>query len=231
MDMVPALLDSRSPLLGRHSLVGCSTGFMDRDRGDWPTLIETAAAVSSLAVELSAVSEPELDGLLSYLREAPRLPFRYVSVHGPSKDRHLSERELVQQLCTLPGWVDAVVMHPDTFADTAVYRALGRRLLLENMDARKLDGRTADELDRFFQELPHAGLCFDIAHAKSVDESMEEGRTILRRYPDRLRHVHLSSLDPDCHHVSLAMEDQRLFWPLLENCRDVPWILKAPPPV
>lgn len=203
---------------------------MDRDRGDWPTLIETAAAVSSLAVELSAISEPELEGLLSYLRQAPRLPFRYVSVHGPSKDRQLSEPELVQQLSALPGWVDAVVMHPDTFVDPAVYRALGRRLLLENMDARKPDARTADELDRFFQELPHAGLCFDIAHAKSVDESMGEARTILQRYPDRLRHVHLSSLDADSHHVSLTVEDQRLFWPLLATCRDVPWILEAPPP-
>jgi len=229
--MVPALLDNRSPLLGRHSLVGCSTGFMDSDRGDWPTLIRTAAAVSSLAVELSAISEPELKGLLSYLCQAPRLPFRYVSVHGPSKDRQLSEPELVRQLSALPGWVDAVVMHPDTFADPAVYRALGRRMLLENMDARKRDGRTADELDRFFRELPHAGLCFDIAHAKSVDESMGEGHTILKRYADRLRHVHLSSLDADSHHVSLTDEDQRLFRPLLDRCRDVPWILEAPPPL
>ena len=228
--MVPALLESRSPILGRHSLVGCSTGYMEQDRGDWTRLVQAAAAVSSLAVELSAISEPELDGLLSYLRAAPRLPFRYVSVHGPSKERALAESDLVRQLGTLPSWVDGIVMHPDTLADPSAYRALGRRLLLENMDDRKQDGRTVDELERFFDELPQAGLCFDIAHAKSIDHTMEEGRKILQRYANRLRHVHISSLNPDGHHVSLAVEDQRLFWPLLESCRDVPWILEAPPP-
>jgi sugar phosphate isomerase/epimerase len=227
--MVPALLDTRSPFLSRHSLLGCSTGYMEQDRGDWLMLVQVAAGVSSLAVEISAISEPELDGLLDYLRQAPRLPFRYVSVHGPSKDRALSEPDLVQQLAALPAWVDAIVMHPDTFEDPAAYLPLGRRLLLENMDARKHDARTADELDRYFQELPDAGLCFDVAHAKSVDESMGEGGMILDRYGNRLRHVHLSSLDTECHHVSLTVEDQRLFWPLLERCRDVPWILEAPP--
>jgi sugar phosphate isomerase/epimerase len=202
---------------------------MEKDRGDWPRLVKDAAAVSSLGVEVSAISEPELDGLLDYLRQAPRLPFRYVSVHGPSKDRALPEPDLVQQLVGLPAWVDAVVMHPDTFDDPAAYLPLGRKLLLENMDARKHDARSADELERFFQELPEAGLCFDVAHAKSVDESMGEGRRILDRYANRLRHVHLSSLDTESHHISLTVEDQQLFWPLLERCRDVPWILEAPP--
>lgn len=59
---------------------------------------------------------------------------------------------------------------------------------------------------------------------------MVEGEAILRRFAERLRHVHLSSLDEDCHHVSLSSEDEELFLPLLENCRDVPWILEAPPP-
>ena len=30
--MVPALLSTRSPLLGRHALIGCSTGYMEHDR-------------------------------------------------------------------------------------------------------------------------------------------------------------------------------------------------------
>jgi sugar phosphate isomerase/epimerase len=228
--MVPALLSTRSPVFGSHSLVGCSTGFMEDDRGDWPRLLHKAASVSSLAVELSVISEPELDGLVAYLSHAPRLPFRYVSVHGPSKARELSEHDLVDRLVALPRWVDAVVMHPDTLVDVAAYRPLGRRLLLENMDSRKTDGRTAFELERFFEALPEAGLCFDVAHAKSINETMAEGTRILRRYASRLRHVHLSSLDAEDHHVMLTQDDQRLFWPLLGSCRDVPWILEAPPP-
>lgn len=203
---------------------------MEDNRGDWPTLLKFAASVSSLAVELSAVSEPELDGLIRYLGQAPRLPFRYVSVHGPSKQRELPEDELVKRLDGLPHWVDAVVMHPDTLSDLSAFRRLGRRLLLENMDSRKNDGRSADELERFFVALPEAGLCFDIAHAKSIDETMAQGAQILSRYGNRLRHLHLSSLDENGHHVMLTADDQQLFWPLLASCRDVPWVLEAPPP-
>lgn len=228
--MVPALLSTRSPLLGRHALIGCSTGYMEDDRENWPRLVERAAAISSLAVELSAISEQELPGLLRYLQQAPQLPFRYVSVHAPSKARELPERELVGMLVRLPLWIDAIVMHPDTIGDPACYEPLGRRLVLENMDDRKSDGRSAYELDLFFEALPEAGLCFDIAHAKSVDETMAEGEAILKQYANRLRHVHVSSLDEARHHVSLTADDEDLFWLLLESCRDVPWILEAPPP-
>jgi hypothetical protein len=199
-------------------------------RGEWKELVDEAASVSSLAVELSAMSEQELPGLLAYLEHAPLLPFRYISVHAPSKYRLASEDELVGDLAGLPRWIDAIVVHPDTIIEPDRWNALGRRLILENMDARKPDARTTDELAAYFERLPAAGLCFDIAHAKSVDASMELGVEILRRFGDRLRHVHLSSLDGDCHHVELSPDDEELFTPLLQRCRDVPWILEAPPP-
>ncbi len=120
-------------------------------------------------------------------------------------------------------------MHPDTMQDPTAYRPLGRRLVLENMDARKQDGRTHAELERYFQALPEAGLCFDIAHAKSIDPTLTEGGSILDAYASRLRHVHLSSLDEDAHHVPLTDEDEILYPMLLQKCRDVPWILEAPP--
>jgi hypothetical protein len=98
------------------------------------------------------------------------------------------------------------------------------------MDTRKDGGQTAADLATYFEALPSAGLCFDIAHAKSVDESMNAGEEILQTFVDRLRHVHLSSLDAESHHVSLTPDDELLFAPLLERCRDVPWILEAAPP-
>jgi hypothetical protein len=197
-------------------------------REDWDQLVVEAAAVSGIATELSAISEHELPSLLAYLQLNLVLPFRYISVHGPSKERRLGERELVERLASLPPWIDAIVMHPDTIEDPSLYRALGRRLVLENMDDRKGDGRTAAELDAYFRALPDAGLCFDIAHAKAVDPSMREGEAILSAYATRLRHVHVSSLDEDSHHVSLTDEDELLYPTLLGKCRDVPWILEAP---
>jgi hypothetical protein len=202
---------------------------MDEHRNNWERLVEEAAAVSSMAVEFSAVSAPELPGLLAYLGSAPRLPFLFMSVHAPSKGRVTDDSRLVDDLCRVPTWVDAIVVHPDTILDPSPYRRLGRKLALENMDTRKPGGRTADELAALFAELPAARLCFDVAHAKDVDATMAAGDELLRRFSSRLSHVHVSSLDESQHHVPLSPDDEALFAPLLARCRDVPWILEAPP--
>lgn len=213
----------------RHHPVGASTGYMEKLRGDWPAQVAEAWAVSSFAVELSALSEPELEALTNYLARRPSLPFRYLSIHGPSKGRQLDEEQLVESLVRLASSAHAVVMHPDTVEDPAAYRPLGRKLLLENMDARKEGGRTAEELAPFFDELPDAGFCFDIAHAWSIDPDMSVATELLDGFGDRLGHVHLSSLSSELRHVPLTEEHEELFKPLLQRCLDVPWILEAPP--
>jgi hypothetical protein len=223
---LPALA---SPLLSRHLTLGCSTGYMAGHRNDWDALVDEAAAVSSMAVELSALSAPELPGLLEYLRSAPRLPFLFVSVHAPSKDVD-DESALVEMLTGIPAWVDAIVVHPDTISEAGLYRRLGHRLVLENMDTRKRRGHTADDLAALFAELPDARLCLDLAHAKDVDPSLAVAATIVQRFSSRLSHIHLSSLDAAQHHVPLTRDDETLFGTVLARCRDVPWILEAPPP-
>lgn len=226
--MSSVMLSDASPRLSRHLTIGCSTGFMTELRGDWPATIERAARISSFAIELSAISEQELPGLLRYLATAPRLPFHYVSVHGPSKARAVADGDLAALLQEVPTWIDAIVMHPDTIGDLAPYAALGQTLVLENMDTRKATGHTADDLAPFFDALPDAGLCLDVAHAKDVDTTLEVAFEILDRFADRLRHLHLSSLDSSRGHVGLTAADELLFEPLLDRCRDVPWILEAP---
>jgi hypothetical protein len=215
--------------MSQHLTLGCSTGYMHEQRGDWPGLVRQAAAECSFAVELAALSEPELPGLVRYLEANPSLPFLFVSVHAPSKERRIPEIDLVAMLSRLPRSIDAVVVHPDAIGEPSLYRPLGRTLAIENMDVRKPDGQTVEQLEPLFEELPEAGLCFDVAHAKSIDPTMAEGVRILDAFGDRLRHVHLSSLDHDCHHVPLTEDDESLFAPLLSRCRDVPWILEAPP--
>jgi hypothetical protein len=227
--MVPSLLYSSSSVLGAHTVVGCSTGYMVDDHGDWATLVSRAAETSSSAIELSALSEEELPGLLDYLAKAPRLPFHFVSVHGPTKNRSISDAQLADRLCGLPPWVSAVVLHPDSMSDVTRYVALGRRLVIENMDARKDQGQTAQDLKPLFEALPAARLCFDVAHAKAVDPSMEVGAALLSTFATRLSHVHLSSLDDGQSHVPLTRDDEALFSDLLRRCADVPWILEAPP--
>ncbi len=120
--MVPALLNVPSPLVSRHLTVGCSTGYMVDSRGDWLRLVEQAAATSTLAVELSALSEAELPGLVEFLREGRSMPFHYVSVHAPSKALALSEDARVDLLRGLPPRVRAIVVHPDVIEDVDPWR-------------------------------------------------------------------------------------------------------------
>ena len=214
--------------IARHHPLGTSTGALVERRGDWPGLVAQAQRTSTFAVELAALAADELADLVHFLSCAPPLPFRFISLHAPSKGRRLRETQLVAMLAEVVRSVDAIVVHPDTIDDPARYAPLGSALVLENMDARKRDGRTADELEPYFAALPQAGLCFDIAHAASVDDELEAGERLLDRYGARLRHVHVSSLDGDCHHVALTAFDEERFGPLLRRCRDVPWILEAP---
>ena len=97
------------------------------------------------------------------------------------------------------------------------------------MDDRKFTGRVADEMESFFEELPDAGFCLDVAHVRSIDPTMDAAHELLDRFRSRLRHVHLSSLD-DGRHVPLTEDDEGLFAEVLNRCRDVPWILEALPP-
>jgi hypothetical protein len=225
--MVPLQLLERGPVAQHHPL-GASTGYMAEDRGDWEALVERALATSSFAVELAALSERELPGLRAYLDSAPTLPFHYLSVHAPVKHRLAGEAELVDQLAALPPWVDAIVVHPDVIDDVSLYRRLGSALVLENMDPRKSAGLTAGELEPLFAALPEAGFCFDIAHAAAVDQSLEEAHRLLDRFCGRLRHLHVSSLDDECHHIPLVDTAEQAWASVLRRCRDVPWILEAP---
>lgn len=216
-----------SNAIAAHHPSGISTGVFDESRGVWPKLIAEACRVSTYAVELSALSGDELPGLIAYLRTKPRVPFRYASVHAPVKN--LDEETLVPQLAELPLWVRSIVTHPDAISELAPYRLLGTRLVMENMDDRKRTGRVADEMETFFEELPKAGFCLDVAHAWSIDPTMDVARELLDRFRSRLRQVHLSSLSGG-HHVPLRAQDQELFADVLDRCRDVPWILEAAPP-
>jgi hypothetical protein len=221
--------DATRHTLPDHHPIGISTGVFEAARGDWPALVDEACRVSTFAVELSALSGAELPGLVRYLLAKPRLPFRYVSVHAPVKHQGLEAPVLVHQLAELPIWVRSIVAHPDALSDPDAYRSLGTRLVLENMDDRKGTGRTADEIEPLFEALPDAGFCLDVAHAWSIDPTMAAAHELLDCFRSRLRQVHLSSLSAG-HHVPVVSDDESLFADLLDRCRDVPWILEAPPP-
>lgn len=225
----PTLTPVAQSIVAQHSPYGISTGFLWNLRDDWTAQTQEATRFSRAAVELSALSEEEVEPLLSFLGDFA-LPFGFTSVHGPAKNRRLDEERLVKLLAKFWPVAKGVVMHPDTMVDLDAYTRLGDFLVIENMDARKTDGRTAAELRTYFEALPDARFCFDVAHAWSIDPSMKVAEELLDEFGSRLSHVHISSLDGELHHVALTSDDESLFAPLLKRCPDVPWILEARPP-
>ena len=174
--------------------IGFSTGALAR--GDFVQGLRLLETKHVEAVELSALRNTELPDILAKLPlhlETLRKRYRYISFHAATNFK--DEPELIRQLGLVVelGW--NIVVHPDTIRDRLLWRALGSCVCLENMDSRKKTGRTAEELYEFFEELPQAKLCFDIAHAREVDPTMTEAACILAKFGDRLAQIHLSEVD------------------------------------
>lgn len=173
------------------------------------------------AVELSALREAELPGLMDHLAELDLTAYRYISVHAPSKLRQMREAAVAEALrpCIDRGW--PVILHPDAIGDHGCWRDFGELLCLENMDKRKAAGRTAEELEPHFAALPAARLCLDLGHARQVDPTLNIARHIIRAYGDRIIQLHLSELDVQCRHQPLSMAT---VWAVREIARIIPQV-------
>ncbi len=207
-------------------LVGFSTGALAL--GDYLHGLEMLRGTQANAVELSALREHELPGLMAGLDGLQLGQFQYVSVHAPSRLVALSERAAADALlpCLDRGW--NVILHPDVIRDVGCWRSFGRRLCLENMDKRKTTGRTPDEIAVFAEQMPDASICLDLAHAKQVDSTFAVGRFIIGRFgADRIAQVHLSELDSRSHHEPLSMAMVAAVQEISHWIPEVPVILES----
>lgn len=194
--------------------IGFSTGAVSP--GEPARGIDLSLQLGLRAIELSALREHELPGVREALNH-PRLEeFHYVSIHAPSRFAPENEAALVATLIKLSCERFAVVVHPDVIGNPMLWRQLGDRLLLENMDRRKAKGRYAHEFERLFAELPLAGLCFDVGHVQQVDPSMTEAMAFLRKFGERLREIHISEVASDSSHGRISMHARGLFAALFE---------------
>ena len=155
-------------------------------------------------VELSALRLPELAPLLESLPMLDLSDFEYVSLHAPSAFSAQEEPEVARSLYDAVPIEWPIVLHPDAIHDSAHWRRFGERLAIENMDRRKPVGRTALELQKIFERLPGARLCFDIGHARQCDPSMTESFLILSRLSQRLVEVHISEVNSASQHDPIS---------------------------
>lgn len=182
--------------------IGFSTGALAF--GDFRTGIDLQRIDGVSAIELSALREVELAGLIVAIPELELRQFEYISFHAPSTRETLSDAELVEHLKSVADRRIPIVVHPDIIDDFSPWRDLGDCVLLENMDQRKRVCRTPFEMHKYFQELPDAKFCFDIGHAWQLDPTMALSVEFLVRFRDRLAEVHISEVDWRCKHVPIS---------------------------
>lgn len=171
------------------------------------------------AIELSALRDHELPALVEAAGSLDLSGFEYVSVHAPSKLGFRSEHEVFEQLSALPPqW--PIVVHPELLLTPPLWRSLGRRLCLENMDNRKTRGRTLAEMRELFEEYPEASFCLDVGHARQIDPTMAVALRMLLEFGDRLVQLHVSEVGPRGEHQHVAATTR---WAFERISPRVPW--------
>jgi hypothetical protein len=155
------------------------------------------------AIELSALRDHELRPLIQGLDQLDLSHFTYVSIHAPSKLTTLSERDSFSILKELPAaW--PIIVHPELIPTPSLWRDLGRRVCLENMDNRKSRGRTLREMRQLFEWLPEAEFCLDLGHARQVDPTMATAMKMAQEFSGRLRQLHVSEIGASGEHLPLS---------------------------
>lgn len=191
---------TRAPALTRP--LGFSTGSLAL--GDFAAALASLKASDASAVELSALREAELAPLMAALPELDLGQFHHVSVHAPSALISFDEAGVITALKPAIDAQLAIIVHADVIRTYRTWRELGALLHIENMDKRKVTGRTASELRPLLEALPNARLCLDLAHARQIDPSLCETVTLLDEFGDRLGQIHLSELNAKSRHESLS---------------------------
>ncbi|HYZ83199.1 MAG TPA: hypothetical protein VE621_02285, partial [Bryobacteraceae bacterium] len=207
--------------------IGFSTGalaYADFRRG-----LAMCRANNCPVVELSALRQSELIPLLDALDDLDLQAFTYISIHAPSQFAPEWEPALWSSLHKELRRDWPIVVHPDALHDLSLWREFGALLCVENMDKRKPIGRTAQELDRIFTQLPAASLCFDIGHARQCDPTMTEAYLILKDFGSKLQQVHISEVNTASKHDPLSYASIMAFQDVAHLIPgDVPIILETP---
>jgi len=206
-------------------LIGFSTGAVAYS--DFRRALEVLSNEPVNCVELSALRLHEVEPLLSTVKSLDLRRYEYVSFHAPSKFPVEEERSLVERLsCLPPEW--PIILHPDVIGDYALWRSLGPRLSIENMDRRKPVGRTVEELKPVFDKLPKATMCFDIGHARQCDKSMTEAYKLLKTFQSRLKQIHISEVNTASQHDPISYAAKLAFQEVASLISpDIPVIIES----
>jgi len=188
--------------------IGFSTGAVAYSH--FQAALGLLARTDTTAIELSALRFAELKPLAEAAPGLDLSRYSYVSVHVPSSFEPGLEEEIVNLVERFPAeWL--LVTHPDVIQRWDLWRRLGRRICIENMDKRKPIGQSRQDLLEIFGRLPDATFCFDVGHAHQVDPTMGEAFLILEEFSVKLCELHISEVNSESKHDLISLEAERSF--------------------
>lgn len=173
-------------------ILGFSTGAIAL--GDFQRAIRILSNHNLQAIELSALRATELQSLVNARKALDLSQWQYIGFHAPSQYQPDDEQLIVETLLHQVPENWPIIVHPDAMHDFALWRKLGRRIAVENMDRRKRTGRSREEMDAVFHQLPDARFTFDIGHARQYDTTMTEAYRLLTTFSERLAWMHISEV-------------------------------------
>jgi hypothetical protein len=189
--------------------IGFSTGALAR--GDFHRALHLLDIHNIRIVEVSALRIRELEPLFIAFPNLDLGRFEFASIHAPSRFPQEAEDWVVERLAAIGRAGFPVVVHPDTIYTPDIWKRLGNRLVIENMDKRKPAGRTVSEMKTVFDNLPDARFCFDIGHARQVDPTMTEASLLLDAFRGRLEQVHISEVNTASRHDPISPNAVKAF--------------------
>jgi hypothetical protein len=208
-------------------IVGFSTGSLAF--GDFNKALSMLNGKNVNAIELSSLRESEFMALIDEMDKLDLNHFNYISFHAPSKLEDLTENELVEKLAKVVEKKWTIVIHPDVIQNFEIWKKLGKHLCIENMDKRKRIGRTAEDLERIFLNLPEASFCLDIAHARQVDPTMIEALLMINKFKSKLKQIHISEVNSQSRHEPLNWESILAYKKIVDHIpSNIPFILESP---
>lgn len=199
------------------------------DKANFPLAIEILNTIPFTCIEFKVLREWELPIFLKHLPSLDISKFERISFHI-CKQKKLTNKELFIQIEPVieRGW--PIINHPDEITDFDLWSKLGNQLYIENMDNKKNTGRTIEEIERIFDKLPDASMCFDIGHARQIDPTMELAKDLCIKFAEKIKEIHLSNVDlTTCGHESINDNILQIFSQISSIFPPCPIILEYKP--
>jgi hypothetical protein len=147
--------------------------------------------------------------VINYLHSFP-----YVSLHAPARNFQYDNSPSAKNVYSvIDDWINklnikTVVIHPDKITYPEILLSKAWPYALENMDSTKKDGRTIDQISKWFERISNANMVLDLNHIFTNDETMNITEKFTGKFKDKITEIHISGyLNTEMNHEPLTLSD------------------------